>query len=347
MNDSDLSFLRNSFDILFQNNRDIIVFLNEEGLILDANIQACREFGILLPQLHQKDFSTFLKDKNRYRQLLEKTKKEGYYEVTLNLIIANNVLVPFDITSSLIEHGEKNYLLLVCKNIKEIIDSETQRQFLYQIFRHELLERLQGQIGYSELARKIIKENKEDAVALIDKILRVTSDSINLVQNINILLILKDEHEFITTKISEILNISNRHFKTFYKDEIQLEMTILYDFCVYVDDLFYRIIVNLILRMYEKMKGKHITEITVYPPKNEESRIVLHFEGVILTNKEKKEIETDKSYDIHKLGIIVIQSLVEKHNVKIKIEDIKRSGKIFGTRVVLKVPVIDNECCDQ
>ena len=93
--------------------------------------------------------------------------------------------------------------------------------------------------------------------------------------------------------------------------------------------------------MLEYAEDEIAVEITVDPPVSETSRIKLHFEDVILSEEEKTEILQAKEFDRRKLDIAVIQALLRRYQIRMKIEDVKRMGTVVGTRMILKIPIIE------
>ncbi|MHA1203741.1 MAG: PAS domain-containing protein [Candidatus Heimdallarchaeaceae archaeon] len=344
----EFDILRDTFDVIFQNSPDLILLTDIQGNIVDANIKTLRYFRTTLNQIRGKSICNWCVESRKLKSLIEIVLKEGYSVQRLSLDTPSQGIRLFDVSITKIGDEQSNYLVFICKDVHELAQSDAQRKFLYELFQHDLLNKLHAEIGFIDFFKQIAGVNSElseSSLQLIEKVRDLTVRNIYLVQNINIMLMLRDFEELTNQNIGDAINHAVRYLKSFFYSILDIEIIRIANFYVPGDDYYYRVFVNLILSVYEWVSHKIAVEITVGEPdyNKEQATIVLHFEGAILTNEQKKELMTKALIEypsIKKLDLIVIQTLLERYMINIKVEDIRRSGKTVGTRIILYVPVV-------
>ncbi len=343
------TLIQETFDIIFQNSMDMIFLIDTEGIIHDANIQACRYLGKTLQEIRNTEMTKYVKDRKLFADLLKETKDQGSQSKRLNLITRNKVEIPFHISSSVIKSLKQNFIVLLCRDIKDLIDSALQRKFLFELFQHDLLNNLHAEVGYIDFFQRI--SSKEDSLTettqqLLSKMRDITIRSIYLIQNANINLLLQEDRVLSNQKISDFVNHALRYLNNFFANKIKAEVTHMEDLVVLGDEYLYRIIVNLVVRMMEYTEEKVEVEIYVTKPKQDRINIKLHFEGIILSQDARTEILEIDELDTKKLDVAVTQSMLEHYNLTLKIENVKRLGEITGTRMTITFPNIEWEKID-
>ncbi|NPD88309.1 MAG: PAS domain S-box protein [Asgard group archaeon] len=342
----DINLFQETFDTIFQNSLDMIMIVETNGKILDVNIQACRYFGITLAEIKQKNISKFIKEKQQLKEFLDNTSKSGTELKRFTFIVKEKEEIIFHLSSTLIQSVEFSYIVLICRDIQAMIDSALQRQFFFELFQHDLLNKLHAEIGYIDFFQRLYKIGKMEMITgqqMLEKMRDITVKAIYLIQNANISLLIEEDKPLNNQKIEDVINHAVRYLENFFSTTIKIDLVRVVKFVVIGDEFLSRVFVNLIVRMLEYAKDEISVEITVDPPVYETSRIKLHFEGVILSEEEKLEILQAKEFDRRKLDIAVIQSLLQRYQIRMRIEDVKRMGNIVGTRMILKIPVAEPE----
>ncbi|MHA2309110.1 MAG: PAS domain S-box protein [Candidatus Heimdallarchaeaceae archaeon] len=343
--ENDINLFQETFDTIFQNSLDMIMIVEPEGKILDANIQACRYFGITLAEIKQKNISKFIKEKKQAKDFLVDTTKSGTELKRFTFVVKDKEEIIFHLSSTYIQSPEFSYIVLICRDIQAMIDSALQRQFFFELFQHDLLNKLHAEIGYIDFFQRLYKIGQMEMITgqqMLEKMRDITVKSIYLIQNANISLLIEEDKPLTNQTMSDVINHAVRYLKNFFSSIINIEVVRVEDLIVLGDEFLSRVFVNLIVRMLEYTEGAISVEITVDPPVYETSRIRLHFEDVVLSEEEKLEILQAKEFDRRKLDIAVIQSLLQRYQIRMKIEDVKRMGNVVGTRMILKIPVAEN-----
>ena len=351
MNISDeASLLRETFDIIFQNSLDMIFLVDEESSIHEANIQACRYFGLTLDELKDKKLSSFVLEKKLLSEFFEQTMEQGTELQKFTFITKEKTEVSFHISSALISSIDVKLIVLICRDIQEIVDSEHQRQFFFELFQHDLLNKLHAEIGYIDFFKRLYdseKIEKQTGIQMIEKMRDITIRSIYLIQNANIMLLLQEETVLTNQKLEDILKHTIRYINNFFAKRVQLEINRIQDVLVLGDEFTYRIFVNLIVRMMEYTDDVLLVDITVGTPVFETIKAKLHFEGTVLSNVDRKELLMNQSLDRKKLDVIVIQKLLNRYQMELKIDNVRRSGEIVGTKMTLSIPIVLTESTAQ
>jgi PAS domain S-box-containing protein len=351
MNISDeANLLRETFDIIFQNSLDMIFLVDEESSIHEANIQACRYFGLTLDELKDKKLSSFVLEKKLLSEFFEQTMEQGTELQKFTFITKEKTEVSFHISSALISSIDVKLIVLICRDIQEIVDSEHQRQFFFELFQHDLLNKLHAEIGYIDFFKRLYdseKIEKQTGIQMIEKMRDITVRSIYLIQNANIMLLLQEETVLTNQKLEDILKHTIRYINNFFAKRVQLEINRIQDVLVLGDEFTYRIFVNLIVRMMEYTDDVLLVDITVGTPVFETIKAKLHFEGTVLSNVDRKELLMNQSLDRKKLDVIVIQKLLNRYQMELKIDNVRRSGEIVGTKMTLSIPIVLSESTAQ
>jgi len=343
------TLIQETFDIIFQSSMDMIFLVDVEGIIHDANIQACRYLGKTLQEIKNTELKKFIKEKRNFQELLKDTKEQGSQFKRLNFITKNKAEIPFHISSSIIKSLEQNFIVLMCRDITDLIDSAMQRKFLFELFQHDLLNNLHAELGYIDFFRRIFSKEKvaqETAEQLLNKMRDITIRSIYLIQNANINLLLQEERPLSNQKIADVISHAIRYLNNFFAKQIRTEVTHMDDLVVLGDEYLHRIIVNLIVRMIEYTDDKVEVEIYVTKPRQDRINIKLHFEGILLSQDAKSEILEIADLDTKKLDVAVTQNMLERYGLTLKIENIKRLGEKVGTRMNISFPNIEWEKID-
>ncbi len=347
MNISDeANLLRETFDIIFQNSLDMIFLVDEESSIHEANIQACRYFGLTLDELKDKKLSGFVLEKKLLSEFFEQTMEHGTELQKFTFITKEKTEVSFHISSALISSIDVKLIVLICRDIQEIVDSEHQRQFFFELFQHDLLNKLHAEIGYIDFFKRLYDSEmieKQTGIQMIEKMRDITVRSIYLIQNANIMLLLQEEKVLTNQKLEDILKHTIRYINNFFAKRVQLEINRIQDVLVLGDEFTYRIFVNLIVRMMEYTDDVVLVDITVGTPVFETIKAKLHFEGAVLSNVDRKELLLNQNLDRKKLDVIVIQKLLNRYQMELKIDNVRRSGEIVGTKMTLSIPIVPPE----
>jgi PAS domain S-box-containing protein len=343
------TLIQETFDIIFQNSMDMIFLIDIEGIIHDANIQACRYLGKTLQEIKNTEMVKYVKDRKLFSELLKDTKEKESQIKRLTIITKNRTEIPFHVSSNVIKSLEQNFIVLICRDIQDIIESALQRKFLFELFQHDLLNNLHAEVGYIDFFHKIF--SKEDSFTetseqLLSKMRDITIRSIYLIQNANINLLLQEERSLSNQKIKDFVNHAIRYINNFFARQIRVEVTHMEDLVVLGDEYLYRILVNLIVRMLEYTDDKVEAEIYVTKPKQDKINIKIHFEGIILSQDARTEILEIDELDTKKLDVAVTQNMLDRYNVTLRIENVKRLGEIVGTRMTLTFPNIEWEKID-
>ena len=341
---ADINLFQETFDTIFQNSLDMILIVEPEGKILDANIQACRYLGITLDDIKKKNISKLIKEKQQLKEFLEHTTKSGTELKRFTFVVKDKEEITFHLSSTYIQSAALSYIVLICRDIQGMIDSALQRQFFFELFQHDLLNKLHAEIGYIDFFQRLYKIGKMELITgqqMLEKMRDITVKAIYLIQNANISLLIEEDQPLTNQTMSDVINLAARYLYNFFSSRINVEIIRVENLVVLGDEFLSRVFVNLIVRMLEYAEDEIAVEITVDPPVSETSRIKLHFENVILSEEEKTEILQAKEFDRRKLDIAVIQALLRRYQIRMKIEDVKRMGTVVGTRMILKIPIIE------
>ncbi|MHA2358483.1 MAG: PAS domain S-box protein [Candidatus Heimdallarchaeaceae archaeon] len=337
------TLFQETFDIIFQNSLDMIFLVKSDGDIIDANIQACRYFGITLEEIKVENISKFIKEKKQLKDFLDRTQKSGTELERFTFIIRDKDEITFHLSSTFIEGGEDSFIVLICRDIQEMINSALQRQFFFELFQHDLLNKLHAEIGYIDFFQRLFnieKIEKETGIQMLEKMRDITVKAIYLIQNTNLSLLLEEDKHLVHQKLEDALNHAIRYLKNFFANRVKVVINKSENLLIAGDEYFFRVFVNLIVRMLEYTEENIVVDITIDSPVYDTTRVKLHFEGIMLSDEEKKEILQSKDFDRRKLDIAVLQTMLKKYQVRLKIEDDKRLGEIMGTRMILTMPII-------
>lgn len=347
MNPSDdANLLRETFDIIFQNSLDMIFLVDEESSIHEANIQACRYFGLTLDELKDKKLSNFVLEKKLLSEFFEQTIEHGKELQKFTFVTKEKTEVSFHISSTLISTVDVKLIVLICRDIQEIVDSEHQRQFFFELFQHDLLNKLHAEIGYIDFFKRLYDSDmieKSSGIQMIEKMRDITVRSIYLIQNANVMLLLQEEESLISQNLADILKHTARYINNFFAKRVKLEINRVQDVIILGDEFTHRIFVNLIVRMMEFTDDVVLIDITVGTPVFETIKAKLHFEGIVLSLEDRKELFMNQNLDRKKLDVIVIQKLLNRYKMELKIDDVRRSGEIVGTKMTLSIPIVLSE----
>jgi PAS domain S-box-containing protein len=337
----DINLFQETFDTIFQNSLDMILIVESEGKILDANIQACRYLGITLDDIKKKNISKLVKEKQQLKEFLNDTTRSGTELKRFTFLVKDKEEITFHLSSTYIQSAALSYIVLICRDIQAMIDSAHQRQFFFELFQHDLLNKLHAEIGYIDFFQRLYKIGKMEMITgqqMLGKMRDITVKAIYLIQNANISLLIEENKPLHNQTMPDVINHAVRYLNNFFANRITADIVRIENITVLGDEFLSRVFVNLIVRMLEYTEDKIAVEISVDPPVYETSRIKLHFEGVVLSEDEKTEILQAKEFDRRKLDIAVIQALLQRYQIRMNIEDVKRMGNVVGTRMILKIP---------
>ncbi|MFW9852879.1 MAG: PAS domain S-box protein, partial [Candidatus Thorarchaeota archaeon] len=156
MNATDeMNLFKETFDVIFQNSMDMIFLLNEEGIILDANIQTCRTLGETLQNIMQGNIRYYVKEKNDIGDFLEKTIQKGTEMQFFTFINNDKKEISFHLSSTLVRTENFSYIVLICRDIQDLVDSAKQRKFIFELLQHDLLNKLHAEIGYIDFLNRL------------------------------------------------------------------------------------------------------------------------------------------------------------------------------------------------
>ena len=343
MNPADeANLLRETFDIIFQNSLDMIFLIDEESNIQEANIQACRYFSKTLAELKEMKFHEFILETKQLSEFISKTIQSGKELQKFTVLTQEKDELAFHVSSTLVSSIDSNLIVLICRDIQDLVDSEHQRQFFFELFQHDLLNKLHAEIGYIDFFKRLYESEKIDKIAgnqVINKMREITVRSIYLIQNANIMLLLQEERPLTNQKLTDVLKHTSRYVNNFFGKRVKLEINRTQDVLILGDEFLHRIFVNLVVRMMEYTDDYIEAEITVGTPVYESIKVKLHFEGIILSTEDKQEILLNQNLDRKKLDVTVIQKLLNRYHIELKIENVRRSGDVVGTRMTLSIPI--------
>ncbi len=347
MNPEDEAILfQETFDIIFQESMDMIFVVDNDGVILDSNIQALRYLGMTLINIQKQELRKFVKESKRFKTFLEETLEQGSKNGQFTFITKNNTEIPFHVSATLIKTESFSYSVLLCRDIQDLIDVATQRRFFFELFQHDILNNLHAEIGYLDFFKRLKNDKQwkgETAEQLLEKMRELMVRSIYLIQNANINLLLQEERPLSKQKVKDVINYSIGYLKNFFANQILAEVTHMEDIIILGDEYLYRIFVNLIVRMLEYTDEKVHVEIYVTKPRRDKVNIKLQFEGIILSSDAKTEILEIAALDRKKLDVAVTQSMLERYEMQLQIESVKRLGTIVGTRITISAPIFELE----
>jgi PAS domain S-box-containing protein len=340
----EMNLFKETFDVIFQNSMDMIFLLNEEGNIIDVNIHACRTLGETLQNIMKENIRSYVKEKKDIGDFLENTIQKGTEMQIFTFFDFDKREITFHLSSTYIKTENFSYIVLICRDIQSIVDSTLQRKFIFELFQHDLLNKLHAEIGYIDFLNRLCKEDdiqKEPSLKILLKIRDITVRSIYLMQNTNINFVLQEDSPLSNQKLEDSINHAIRYLNNFFPQQTKIIIEGFENLIVLGDEYLYRIFVNLVIKMMDFTNGMVKAEIKINPPKDEISRIVIHFEDVVLSDDERWELMQTKALDRRKLDVAVTQTLLGRYGIKLKIENVKRLGEIVGTRMILSMPVVE------
>ncbi len=341
--EEDQTVVEEAFNIILDSSLDLIFLINENGSIVQANIEACRYLGQTIRYIRRANIKTFIEDKTKFEEIIKDIETEKQAKGRFWVKGKDKKGQPFDVIATLIQSSKHNMIVVICRSIQDRLESEAQRTFFYDLFQFELLNKLHAKIGYIDLAKSNLETGNLASVHLLNRIRKITIDVIYLIQNVNILLILDDNELLTNHRIDDMINHAQRYLNYFFSDRIKVKVHRTNRHLVAGDEYLYRIFVNIIVKMAEKAKGDLEAEITVKEPYYDEMNVVLHFEDVFLSFNEKRDFSVTEDLTTKNIGMLVIRELIDRYRLKIKLEDVKRMGDVVGTRVILTFPVIKNK----
>ncbi|MHA1199949.1 MAG: PAS domain S-box protein, partial [Candidatus Heimdallarchaeaceae archaeon] len=122
MNPEDEAILfQETFDIIFQNSMDMIFVVDNDGIILDSNIQALRYLGTTLKDLKKHKLRKFVKESRQFKGFLETTILEGSQMDQFTFITKDKKEIPFHVSATLIKTENFSYLVFLCRDIQDLI----------------------------------------------------------------------------------------------------------------------------------------------------------------------------------------------------------------------------------
>ncbi len=344
--ETDIKLLQEIFDILFQESLDMILLINKDNQIYEANIIACRYLGLTLKNMRKKKFTNFLEKPKNFKGFCDDVIANGTEIERFNIKTTEKILIPFDISATLIKVEEEVLFVLICRDVLQIVDSENRGKLLNSLLRHDLLNKMHAEIGYLDMIKRLYEMDKLDETTfnqIHQRMRDVTVKSIYLIQNAKILGILDTSKPLVNQKIADIMNHAVRYIQNFFASSISIEINKMSNYVIAGDEHTYRVFVNLMIKMLEYTSKPIVVEVNVHAPTMEEARIVLHIEGVQLSLEEKREITSSHEIENKKMDIIVIDNLLNIYRMRLKLQDIKRAGKITGIRMIFKIPVVEWE----
>lgn len=340
----EMNLFKETFDVIFQSSMDMIFLLNEEGTILDVNIKTCRTLGETLQNIMKRNIRDFVREKNDVGDFLEKTIQKGTETQIFTFIDHDKRDISFHLSSTYVITENFCYIVLICRDIQNIVDSSLQKKFIFDLFQHDLLNKLHAEIGYIDFLKRLCKENdiqKEPSLNILMKIRDIAVRNMYLMQNININFILQEDPPLSNIKLEDSINHAIRYLNNFFPQQAKIIIERFENLIVSGDEHLYHIFVNLIVKMMNFTENTVKAKIIINPPNDDGSRIVIQFEDVILSDEEKWELLQTEEFDRRKLDIAVTQALLERYKIKINVENIKRLGEIVGTRMILSIPIVD------
>jgi len=344
--ETDINLVQETFDILFQESLDMILLINKDYQIYEANILACRYLGLTLKNMRKKKFTNFLDLPTIFKDFCDDIRAEGKGIERFYIKTTEKMLIPFDISATLIKVEEEVLFVLICRDVFQIVESENRGQMLNSLIRHDLLNKMHAEIGYLDMIKRLYEIDKLDVSTfnqIHHRMRDVTVKSIYLIQNAKILGIMDNTTPPVNQKIADIMNHAIRYIQNFFASSISIEITRMSNYVVAGDEYTYRVFVNLMIKMLEYTTKSIVVEINVATPTSEEARIVFHIEGVKLSLEEKREITSPNETGNKRIDIVVIATLLDRYGISLKLQDIKRAGKISGIRMIFKVPVVEWE----
>ena len=224
---ADINLFQETFDTIFQNSLDMILIVEPEGKILDANIQACRYFGITLDDIKKKNISKLIKEKQQLKEFLEHTTKSGTELKRFTFVVKDKEEITFHLSSTYIQSAALSYIVLICRDIQGMIDSALQRQFFFELFQHDLLNKLHAEIGYIDFFQRLYKIGKMELITgqqMLEKMRDITVKAIYLIQNANISLLIEEDQPLTNQTMSDVINHAVRYLNNFFSSRIMLKL---------------------------------------------------------------------------------------------------------------------------
>ncbi|MHA1224742.1 MAG: PAS domain-containing protein, partial [Candidatus Heimdallarchaeaceae archaeon] len=332
---NDEEIFQEVFDLVFHKNYDMIFLIDETGTILETNMSACRYFNLTLPKLENSSLSKYIKETKQFENFMKKTIEYRSQNANFTFLINQQTEIIFQISSFLIQKKdtETSFILLLCRDIQALVDSNIQEQLFFEIFQHDLLNNFHAEIGYLDFFQRLYESDNLDKITgnqMLTKIKEIIVRNIFLIQNTNLNILLQKERKLGKQKIKDVIAHTTRYIENFYKNRISIAINRMDDFIILGDEYLYKIFVNLIVKMLDYTEDKIEVEITVSPPIYESSKVILHFENVRLSFEEKDELLDSRNLDKTKLDIVTIRTLLNAYTAHMKIEDVKRTGRVVG-----------------
>jgi len=348
MSNEEMNFLEQTFQVLFHESIDVIFLLNYEYRIIECNMQACRVLGSTISKIKNQPIFQVFKEKGKLKSLLDKTKEKGRAVDQFTLVTLNTKNeLKYGVSSALVETKSQMLIMLICRDIQHLSEYEERQELIYDLFQHDLLNKLHAQIGYIDFAKRILlSEEKyfgiQHIMLMLERIKDISDRTMYNIQNASILFKLLDKPPVLTNmNISDAISHADRYIKSFFAQRVSIEIEKEEKFLVPADEYLYRLFVNIIIRMLSYTTEKVNAELYIEPPSDEEARVVMHFEGLVLTEEQKDDFTTKKrALERKNLDIILIQNLIERYRIQFSLASVKRGGMNVATKIILKVPVI-------
>lgn len=346
----EIDYLAELYDVLFHDNQDIILIISENGSIVDANLKACTEFHSTLSELRTKKIQTLVKEKSKIKEFLNKTFTGGRAKERVSLLMSptDETGVLHELIGTLLktsEESQRKHSIIIARNIHSIVESEDQRKFFYELFQHDLLNKLHAQIGYIDFTRRIAEAGKFDMKTILpmfEKMRDITVKSIYLIQNANMILIMKEDAKLSNRDISDVVQHAIRYLNSFFSSKISVDLIETHKYVIQGDDHTYRILVNLLVRLQEYAARPIKSEIMISSPSMDEGTIKIRVPGITLTSAQLNEITRHSSrIERTKLDIAVINELVERYHMRLKVTNLKQSGEFGGVVITITMPIVD------
>ena len=349
-NENEMKFLQQTFQVLFHESLDIIFLLDYDNYrIMECNIEACRILGATLSKIRNVPIQNFIKEKERLRSFFEETREKGRALGQFTLVtLDRKEELKYGFSSAVVEAGKKKYIVLICRYIQYLSEYEERQELIYDLFQHDLLNKLHAQIGYIDFARRILQSQNErfgiqHVLPMLEKVKDIAVRTMYNIQNASILFRLQDNEPVLQNmSINDAVDHAIRYIKNFFGQRITTSVEKQGNFLIPGDEYLYRLFVNIIVRMLSYTIEKVNVELYVEPPGEEEARVVLHFEGLILNNEQKDDFTIKRrALERKNLDIILIQTLLERYHIRFSLADVRRGGHPVATKIVLRMSVVE------
>lgn len=346
----EIDYLSEMYDVLFYDSQDIILIISEKGDIVDANLKACKEFHSTLAEIRTKKLYSLVKEQALFKEFLEKTFKEGRAQNRFTLLLTpeDNKGAYHELISTLIksdETAQRRHAIIVARNIHSIVESDEQRQFFYELFQHDLLNKLHAQIGYIDFTRRILELDKYEMKTILpmfEKMRDITVKSIYLIQNANMILMIKESSKLSNREVTDVVQHAIRYLQSFFLNRISVEVVETNNYVIQGNDYSYRVIVNLLVRLQEYASKPIKAEIIVSQPTMDEGAIKIRVPDIVLTSAQKNELTTPSEHiERTKLDIAVLHQLIKQYHMRMKVTDLRKSGELGGIIISIYMPIVD------